>query len=217
MKFLNDLHMDVPLAVLILLKKCIEFCLRMKAILKEGTLTSENGFLIVPKLWKKSIPSRNKSLARKLFTLINFIKFWVFCGTLKLMNCSFDLKNVVSESQISPKHEFLKVLSSVCDPLGVVSPTTDWFRCTTRTAVNNGWRHVWKYFASCFIKLFRKKIYSGAHLNNGWRHVWKYFASCFINSKNIVSKDLYAENKLGRCTTWKNNCLVGKYSWKCKR
>ena len=124
-KFLNDLHMDVPLAVLILLKKCIEFCLRMKAILKEGTLTSENGFLIVPKLWKKSIPSRNKSLARKLFTLINFIKFWVFCGTLKLMNCSFDLKNVVSESQISPKHEFLKVLSSVCDPLGVVSPTTD--------------------------------------------------------------------------------------------
>ena len=68
-----------------------------------------------------------------------------------------DLKNVVSESQISAKHEFLKVLSSVCDPLGVVSPTTDWFRCTTRTAVNNGWRHVWKYFASCFIKWFRKK------------------------------------------------------------
>ena len=33
----------------------------------------------------------------------------------------------------------------------------DWFRCTTRTTVNNGWRHVWKYFASCFIKWFRKK------------------------------------------------------------
>ena len=35
----------------------------------------------------------------------------------------FDLKNVVSESQISTKHEFLKVLSSVYDLLGVVSPT----------------------------------------------------------------------------------------------
>ena len=35
----------------------------------------------------------------------------------------FDLKNVVSESQISRKREFLKVLSSVYDPLGVSSAT----------------------------------------------------------------------------------------------
>ena len=38
-------------------------------------------------------------------------------------NDDFDLKNVGSKSEISTKHEFLKVLSSVCDPLGVVSPT----------------------------------------------------------------------------------------------
>ena len=123
--------------------------------------------------------------------IVHIDKFHKVLGILwnfEIDELFFDLKNVVSESQISAKHEFLKVLSSVCDPLGVVSPTTDWFRCTTRTAVNNG-----------------------------WHHVWKYFASCFINSKNIVSKDLYVENKLGRCTTWKNNCLVGKYSWKCKR
>ena len=35
----------------------------------------------------------------------------------------FDLKNVVSENQILAKREFLKVLSSVYDPLGVVCPT----------------------------------------------------------------------------------------------
>ena len=35
----------------------------------------------------------------------------------------FDLKNVVSESQISRKREFVKVLSSVYDMLGVTSPT----------------------------------------------------------------------------------------------
>ena len=34
-----------------------------------------------------------------------------------------DLKNVVSESQISTKREFLTVLSSVYDPSGVVSTT----------------------------------------------------------------------------------------------
>ena len=33
------------------------------------------------------------------------------------------------------------------------------------------------------------------------------------NSKNVVSKYLYDENKLERCTTWKNNCWVPKYSW----
>ena len=35
----------------------------------------------------------------------------------------FDLKNVVSENQILAKQEFLKVLSSVYDPLRVVCPT----------------------------------------------------------------------------------------------
>ena len=35
----------------------------------------------------------------------------------------FDLKNVVSENQILAKQEFLKVLSSVYDPLSVVCPT----------------------------------------------------------------------------------------------
>ena len=57
----------------------------------------------------------------------------------------FDLKNVVSESQISTKHEFLKVLSSVYDPLGIVYPT-------------------------------------------------------IMTHKNVVSKDLYDESKLGWCT-----------------
>ena len=52
-----------------------------------------------------------QEFARKLLTLINFIKFWVFCGTLK------------SESQISAKCEFLKVLSYVYDLSGIVSPT----------------------------------------------------------------------------------------------
>ena len=60
--------------------------------------------------------------------IVHIDKFHKVLGILwnfEIDELFFDLKNVVSESQISAKHEFLKVLSSVCDPLGVVSPTTD--------------------------------------------------------------------------------------------
>ena len=88
MNFFNDLYMGDSISGSDCSEKCFESHLRMKTILKEGNFNSENGFLIVLKLCEKLIPSRNKSLARRLFTLLNYIKFWVFCGTWKLMNCS---------------------------------------------------------------------------------------------------------------------------------
>ena len=89
-KFLNHFYMDDSISGSDFSEKCLEFYFRMKTILKEWNFSLQNGFLIVLKLLikKELIPSKNKSLARKFFILINFIKFWVFCGTLKLMNCS---------------------------------------------------------------------------------------------------------------------------------
>ena len=58
---------------------------------KKGTLISENGFQIVLKLWKKLIPSRNKSL----------IKFSGIYWNFEINELFFDLKNVVYGSQIS--------------------------------------------------------------------------------------------------------------------
>ena len=57
---------------------------------------------------------------------LHFDIFYKVLGILwnfEINELFFDLKNVVSESQISTKREFLKVLSSVYDPLDVVSPT----------------------------------------------------------------------------------------------
>ena len=73
------------------------------------------------KLWIKFILSKNKSLARKLFTLFHKVLgiLWNFQND----DLFIELKNVGSKSQISTKLEFLKVLSSVYDPLGIVSPT----------------------------------------------------------------------------------------------
>ena len=135
-----------PLAVLIVLKNALNFVYELKQSKKKGTLTSENGLLIVLKLWKKINSFEEQQSGENIFHLDKFHKvladiLWNF-ETDELF---FDLKNVVSESQISTKHEFLKVLSSVYDPLGIVYPT-------------------------------------------------------IITHKNVVSKDLYDERKLGRCT-----------------
>ena len=80
----SDLNMDASISGSDSSEKCFEFYLRMKAILNEGNLNLRKWISNCAKI----ISSRSKSLARKLFTLISFIKFWVFCGTLKLINCS---------------------------------------------------------------------------------------------------------------------------------
>ena len=118
--------------------------------------------------WKRFAISRLTSV--KLRCITNEIAIARFDNTCNLYN---NIHNLVNEQTL--KKHYLH-LSSIPRLLFRI----DWFRCTTRTAVSNGWRHVWKYFASGFIKWFRKKNYSGVHLNNGWRHIWKYFASCFI-------------------------------------
>ena len=80
----------VPLAVFDSSEKCFEFYLRMKTVLKEGKFNLRKWISNCDEIMEKLILSRNKSLARKLFTLINFIKFWILCGTLKMMNCSLN-------------------------------------------------------------------------------------------------------------------------------
>ena len=84
-----------------------------------------------------------QEFGKKIVHLHKFHKVFSILWNFEIDELFFALKNVVSESQISTKREFLKALSFVYDPLGVVSP-----RIIT----------------------------------------------------NVVSKDLYGENKLGRCT-----------------
>ena len=107
----------IPLVVLIVLICYLNFVYEWKQSEKKRTLTSKNGFLIVLKLSEKLIPSGSKSLARKFHKVLGTL--WNF----EIDELFFDLKNIASESHISTKREFLQVLSSVYDPLSVVSPT----------------------------------------------------------------------------------------------
>ena len=57
--------------------------------------------------------------------IVHIDKFHKVLGILwnfEIDELFFDLKNIASESHISTKREFLQVLSSVYDPLSVVSP-----------------------------------------------------------------------------------------------
>ena len=55
------------------------------------------------KLSEKLIPSRNKSLAGKFHKVLGTL--WNF----EIDELFFDLKNVVSEGQVSTKRDFLKI------------------------------------------------------------------------------------------------------------
>ena len=65
-----------------------EFHLQMQITIKEGNFNLRKWISNCAEIMGKINSFEEKSLTRKLFSLINFIKFWVFCGTLKLMNCS---------------------------------------------------------------------------------------------------------------------------------
>ena len=66
---------------------------------------------------------KNNSFEEQEKCLSKFRKVLGVLWNFEIDEFFFDLKNVVYESQISTKHEFSKVLSSVYDSLGIIYPT----------------------------------------------------------------------------------------------
>ena len=66
---------------------------------------------------------KNNSFEEQEKCLSKFHKVLGVLWNFEIDEFFFDLKNVVYESQISTKHEFSKVLSSVYDSLGIIYPT----------------------------------------------------------------------------------------------
>ena len=113
------------------------------------------------KLSKKINSFEKQEFGEKIVHLDKFHKVLGVLWNFEIGDLFFDLKNVVSESHISTKCEFVKVPSFVYDPLGFVSPTII--------------THKMLFQKICIMKI-------------NW-------------NDNVVSKDLYNENKLGRYTT----------------
>ena len=66
---------------------------------------------------------QEQEFGEKIVHRDKFHKVLCILWNFEINELFFDLENVVSESLISTKGEFLKVLSSVYDPLGVISQT----------------------------------------------------------------------------------------------
>ena len=67
---------------------------------------------------------QEQEFGEKIVHRYKFHKVLCILWNFEVDELFFDLENVVSESLISTKSEFLKVLSSVYDPLGMISQTT---------------------------------------------------------------------------------------------
>ena len=111
MKFLNELYMDDFISGSDSSEKCFEFYLRMRTILNCAEIMEKINSFEEQEFGKKIVP------LDKFHEVLDIL--WKF----EIDELFFDLKNVVSESQISTKREFFKVLSSVYEPLGIVSRT----------------------------------------------------------------------------------------------
>ena len=75
------------------------------------------------KLWKKNNSFEEQAFGKKIVHPDKFHKVLGILWDFENDDLFFDLKDVGSKSQISTKRELLKVLSSVYDPLGIISPT----------------------------------------------------------------------------------------------
>ena len=139
MKFLNDLCMNDSISGSDSSEKCFEFYLRMKTTLKEGNFNLRKRISNCAEIMEKINSFEEQEFSEKIVDLDKFHKVLGIFWNFEIDQLFFDLKNFVSESQISTKCEFLKLVFCV-----------------------------WS---------FRRR------LSNNY------------NSKNIVSKDLYDENK----------------------
>ena len=113
----------IPLAVLILLKNALNFIYEWKQSLKKGNFNLRKWISNCAEIMEKMNSFEEQELGEKTLHFDIFYKVLGILWNFEINELFFDLKNVVSESQISTKREFLKVLSSVYDPLDVVSPT----------------------------------------------------------------------------------------------
>ena len=123
MKFLNYLYMDDSISSSACSEKCFEFYFQMKTTLKGGNF---NLGKLIPNCFEiigKNNSFKEQEFGKKIVHLDQFHKVLGILWNFETDKLFFDLKNVVSESQISTKREFSKVLSSVYGPLGIISPT----------------------------------------------------------------------------------------------
>ena len=123
MKFLNDLYMDDSISGSNSSEKCFEFYLRMKTILKEGNFNLRKWISSCAETMEKINSFEEQEFGEKSVHPDKFHKVLGILWDFENDDLFFDLKNVASLSHISTKREFLKVLPSVYDPLGVVSLT----------------------------------------------------------------------------------------------
>ena len=108
----------ITLAVLILLKNALNF------IYNENDPKRRGNFNLIK--WISNcaeIMEKINSYEEQENCLSKFHKVLGVLWNFEIDELFFDLKNVVSESQISTKREFSKALSSVYDPLGIIYPT----------------------------------------------------------------------------------------------
>ena len=122
-KFFNDLYMNDSISDCDCSEKCFEFYLPMKRIQKEGNFNLQKWISNCNEIMEKINSFKEQECDEKMFQLNNFHKVLGILWNFEIGELFFDLKNFVSESQISTKHELLQFLSFVYDFLGVISPT----------------------------------------------------------------------------------------------
>ena len=117
----SDLNMDFSISGSDSSENCFEFYLRMKAILNEGNLNLRKWISNCAEIMEKKNFFEEQEFGEKIVRPDKFHKVFGILWDFEADKLFFDLKNV-SESQISTKHEFLKVLSSLFDLLSIFSP-----------------------------------------------------------------------------------------------
>ena len=92
-------------------------------MLKEGNFNLRKWISNCAEIVGKINPFEGQVFGEKIVYFDKFLKVLRILRNFEIDELFFDFKNGVSESMISTKREFLKILSFVYDPLGVVSLT----------------------------------------------------------------------------------------------
>ena len=164
MKFFNELYMDDFISGSDSSEKCFEFYLRVKAILN------------CAEIMKKNNSFKEQEFGKQFVDLNKFHKVLGILWNFEIDELFFDLKNDVSESQISTKCEFFKVLSSVYEPLGIVSRTIITLKALSRKICRM--KINWDYVLPETIIAERQNILENVNVMNSLqleRHYFKMF------------------------------------------
>ena len=116
-KFFNVLYMNDSISDCDCSEKCFEFYLPMKIILKEGNFNLQKWISNCTEIMEKINSFKEQECDEKIFQLNNFHKVLGILWNFEIGELFFDLKNFVSESQISTVSVFFY------DFLGIISPT----------------------------------------------------------------------------------------------